>query len=60
VLEYPLAAQDVSAISSWLGEAVAVVEARHAPEHAMGASIAVLGRRRKLRVETAGLVRRSA
>jgi len=60
VLEYPLAAQDVPALSSWLGEAVAVVEARYAREHATGVSIAVLGRRRKLRTETAGLVRRSA
>lgn len=60
ILEYPLAAEDIPALSAWLGGAAAEVEGRISGEHPTGVSIAVLGRRRKLRVETAGLIRRSA
>lgn len=60
ILEYPLAAEDIPALSTWLGGAVAEVEGRFSGEHPTGVSITVLGRRRKLRVETAGLIRRSA
>lgn len=60
ILEYPLAAEDIPALSAWLGGAVAVIQGQSSSEHPTGVSTAVLGRRRKLRVETAGLIRRSA
>lgn len=60
VFEYPLAAQDAPALSSWMGDAVAVAESRPARAAAVEISNVAFGRRRKLRSETAHLVRRSA
>ncbi len=60
LLQYPLAAKDVPALSEWLGDAAEVIEPQRERSDAIDISDAILARRRKLRPETICSVRRSS